>query len=70
MRDIPADSPPLALLRRYVAALSGQGAAASPELHHAIVSHVYDLIALAAGRAVMARPPRDSAGSRRRGYTR
>jgi AraC-like DNA-binding protein len=49
MRDIPADSPPLALLRRYVAALSGQGAAASPELHHAIVSHVYDLIALAAG---------------------
>ncbi len=46
-RRIPAQSEPLALLRRYIGVF--RNAPASPTLQHLAVSHVYDLLALAIG---------------------
>jgi len=49
LRPIPGDNAALQLLRQYLAVLSTNGVAASPELRHAIVTHVHDLVALAVG---------------------
>jgi AraC-like DNA-binding protein len=49
LRPIPAASPPLRLLSRYVGLLSEAEAAGGAEMRHAVVTHVHDLIALAVG---------------------
>jgi AraC-like DNA-binding protein len=48
-RPIPADSPALQLLTRYVSILQEAGTFAAPELRRQAVAHIHDLIALAIG---------------------
>jgi AraC-like DNA-binding protein len=48
-RSIPAESPALRMLSRYVGFLEESGELATPELQGSAVKHVYDLIALALG---------------------
>ena len=49
-RPVPNATPALSLLRRYVRMLDdAAGALATPELQHAAVTHIYDLIALTLG---------------------
>jgi AraC-like DNA-binding protein len=48
-RPIPADSPALQLLTRYVSILQEAGTFAVPELRRQAVVHIHDLIALAIG---------------------
>jgi len=48
-RSIPADSPALQLLTRYLGILQGAGTFAMPELRRQAVAHIHDLIALAIG---------------------
>jgi len=49
LQPIPAQSGPLSLLRRYIGLLGDSEVKAAPELRHAVVTHVHDLIALAVG---------------------
>jgi AraC-like DNA-binding protein len=48
-RPIPADSPALQLLTRYLGILRESGTFAVPELRQQAVAHIHDLIALAIG---------------------
>lgn len=48
-RPIPADSPALKLLTRYIGILQEAGTFAVPELRRQAVAHIHDLIALAIG---------------------
>jgi len=48
-RPIPADSPALQLLTRYIGILQEAGTFAVPELRRQAVMHIHDLIALAIG---------------------
>ena len=49
-RPVPSATPALSLLKRYVRMLDdASGALATPELQHASVTHIYDLIALTLG---------------------
>jgi len=48
-RPIPAQSPALRMLVRYLDVLADDAAVATPELQRLAVSHVYDLLALALG---------------------
>jgi hypothetical protein len=48
-RPIPADSPALRLLTRYVGVLQEAGTFAVPELRRQAVVHIHDLIVLAIG---------------------
>jgi AraC-like DNA-binding protein len=48
-RPIPAESPALQLLTRYVGILEDAGTFAFPELRRQAVTHIHDLIALAIG---------------------
>jgi AraC-like DNA-binding protein len=48
-RRVPAASPPLQLLTRYLDIFREVEALASPQLQHLAVTHVYDLLALALG---------------------
>jgi AraC-like DNA-binding protein len=49
IRPLPANHPALQLLMGYTSALNDDQALATPELRHAVVSHVHDLAALALG---------------------
>jgi AraC-like DNA-binding protein len=49
MRPIPGDSQPLRLLRRYLAMIEDEEVLATPELRHATVAHIHDLIVLTMG---------------------
>jgi AraC-like DNA-binding protein len=49
IRQIPASHPALLLLMGYASALSDDRALSTPELRHAVSSHVHDLAALALG---------------------
>ena len=49
VRQIPGDSEPLRLLMSYLNLLRADHALTTPELRRAVVSHVYDLVALALG---------------------
>jgi AraC-like DNA-binding protein len=49
MRPVPEDSEALRLLKSYVDVLEEDHALARPELCHIVISHVYDLAALALG---------------------
>jgi AraC-like DNA-binding protein len=48
-RPIPAESPALQLLTRYIGILEQAGAFAVPELRRQAVTHIHDLMALAIG---------------------
>jgi AraC-like DNA-binding protein len=49
-RPVPNGTPALSLLKRYVGMLdNAAGALTTPELQHAAVTHIYDLIALTLG---------------------
>ena len=48
LRPIPSENEALQLLTKYVHLVEDQSLA-TPELHHVVVSHVYDLVALALG---------------------
>jgi len=49
LRPIPRDSQPLRLLRRYMRLLEEEEELATPELRHAVVAHIHDLIVLTIG---------------------
>jgi AraC-like DNA-binding protein len=49
LRRIPSDNRALGLLRRYLSVVWDEGNAASPELQHVMVSHIYDLAAVMLG---------------------
>ena len=49
VRSVPKDSEPLRLLKSYVGVLEEDLGLATPELCHLVVSHVYDLAAVALG---------------------
>ena len=49
VRSVPKDSQPLRLLKSYVGVLEQDLGLATPELRHLVVSHVYDLAAVALG---------------------
>jgi len=49
LRSVPKDSEPLRLLKSYVGVLEKDLDLATPELCHLVVSHVYDLAAVALG---------------------
>jgi AraC-like DNA-binding protein len=49
LRPIPRDSQPLRLLRRYMRLLEDEEELATPELRHAVVAHIHDLIVLTIG---------------------
>jgi AraC-like DNA-binding protein len=49
MRPVPRDTEALQLLRRYVRLFDDQQSLAPPELRSLVVTHVYDLVALALG---------------------
>jgi AraC-like DNA-binding protein len=49
VRTIPADTPPLSLLVRYVRLLQTTDALAHPETRNLVVAHVQDLVALTLG---------------------
>ena len=48
-RRVPAESPALRLLVRYLEILQDTSALATPQLQHVVATHVYDLLALALG---------------------
>ena len=50
-RPIRGNPPPLRLLRRYLGEILEENLCATPELGHAIVTHVHDLIVLTLGAA-------------------
>ena len=63
-RPIPAESPALQLLTRYVGILEQAGTFAVPELRRQAVIHIHDLIALAIGAARDAAEIAKSRGAR------
>jgi len=48
-RRVPAESPALRLLVRYLEILQDTSGLATPQLQHVVATHVYDLLALALG---------------------
>jgi AraC-like DNA-binding protein len=63
-RPIPADSPALQLLIRYIGILQEAGTFALPELRRQAVAHIHDLIALAIGATQDAAEIANSRGAR------
>jgi len=63
-RPIPADSPALQLLTRYLGILQEAGTFAVPELRRQAVAHIHDLIALAIGATPDAAEIAKSRGAR------
>jgi AraC-like DNA-binding protein len=49
VRALPSESPPLRLLKRYIAAFENVSALIAPDLQHLTATHVYDLIAIMLG---------------------
>jgi len=49
VRPLPAETPALRLLKRYLATLEKAPASLAPQLQHVVMTHVYDLVAMALG---------------------